>query len=266
MPMCHERCPHQVGCGRTGARNCRSDCTLLRTHSKSASSARTGGHRFGVRWRTRWRCGSNGFRRSDRFRHIRDSGTILACTGRRRCRRMWSMSRGWSATRHWRWTSIPTSWGIAAQPFWLFWRDGQRSRSHAPDFFARRADGTGVVTDCRPAARIKLRDEVAFAATARACASMGWVYRRVSEHDRVWLANVQWLAGYRHPRHRVESTAATLVAAFAKPQPLIGGARSAGDPVAVLPVLHHLLWSKELMVDLSQRLESMSIVSVAAAR
>ncbi|MCJ0948945.1 TnsA-like heteromeric transposase endonuclease subunit [Rhodococcus sp. ARC_M8] len=156
--------------------------------------------------------------------------------------------------------------GIAAQPFWLFWRDGQRSRSHAPDFFARRADGTGVVTDCRPAARIKLRDEVAFAATARACASMGWVYRRVSEHDRVWLANVQWLAGYRHPRHRVESTAATLVAAFAKPQPLIGGARSAGDPVAVLPVLHHLLWSKELMVDLSQRLESMSIVSVAAAR
>lgn len=94
---------------------------------------------------------------------------------------------------------------------------------------------------------------------------MGWVYRRVSEHDRVWLANVQWLAGYRHPRHRVESTVAALMAtAFAEPRPLIEGARSVGDPVAVLPVLHHLLWSKELMVDLSQRLESVSIVSAAA--
>lgn len=155
--------------------------------------------------------------------------------------------------------------GFAAQPFWLFWRDGHKRRSHAPDFFARRADGTGVVIDCRPAVRIKPRDAAAFAATARACASMGWVYRRVSEHDRVWLANVQWLAGYRHPRHRVESIVAALMAtAFAEPRPLIEGARSVGDPVAVLPVLHHLLWSKELMVDLSQRLESVSIVSAAA--
>ena len=114
------------------------------------------------------------------------------------------------------------------------------------------------------AARIKPRDEAAFAATERACASVGWIYRRVSEHDRVWLANVQWLAGYRHPRHRVKSTAAALVAAFAKSRPLIEGARSVGDPVAVSPVLYHLLWAKELMVDLSQRLESVSIVSAAA--
>lgn len=158
----------------------------------------------------------------------------------------------------------PDVTGFAAQPFWLFWRDGHRSRSHAPDFFARRADGTGVVVDCRPAARIKPRDEASFVATERACASMGWIYRRVSEHDPVWLTNVQWLAGYRHPRHRVDSTAAALVAAFAKSRPMIEGARSVGDPVAVLPVLHHLLWSKELIVDLSQRLESVSIVSAAA--
>ena len=158
----------------------------------------------------------------------------------------------------------PDVTGFAAQPFWLFWRDGHKRRSHAPDFFARRADGTGVVVDCRPAARIKPRDEAAFAATERACAAMGWAYRRVSEHDPVWLTNVQWLGGYRHPRHRVESTAAALLAAFAKSRPLIDGARSVGDPVAVLPVLHHLLWSKELMVDLSQRLESVSMVSTAA--
>ncbi len=42
----------------------------------------------------------------------------------------------------------PTVVGIASQPFWLSWRDdaGQLS-SHAPDFFARRADDTSVVVE-----------------------------------------------------------------------------------------------------------------------
>ena len=45
----------------------------------------------------------------------------------------------------------PTVVGIASQPFWLSWRDDAgKLISHAPDFFARRADGTSVVVDCRP--------------------------------------------------------------------------------------------------------------------
>jgi hypothetical protein len=85
--------------------------------------------------------------------------------------------------------------GFAAQPFWLSWPDIDRVRSHAPDFFARLADGTGVVIDCRPAARIKPRDAAAFAATERACTEVGWTYRLVSGHDTVWLSNVRCLAG-----------------------------------------------------------------------
>jgi hypothetical protein len=48
--------------------------------------------------------------------------------------------------------------GIASQPFWLFWiaADG-KPRSHAPDYFARLANGSGLVLDCRPANRIKPR-------------------------------------------------------------------------------------------------------------
>ena len=42
----------------------------------------------------------------------------------------------------------PTVVGIASQPFWLRWADEAGVRvSHAPDFFARRADGSGVVVD-----------------------------------------------------------------------------------------------------------------------
>ena len=42
----------------------------------------------------------------------------------------------------------PTVVGIASQPFWLSWRDeAGKLISHAPDFFARRADGTSVVVE-----------------------------------------------------------------------------------------------------------------------
>jgi hypothetical protein len=42
--------------------------------------------------------------------------------------------------------------GIASQPFWLFWTtvDGE-PRSHAPDYFARLADGSSLVLDVRAA-------------------------------------------------------------------------------------------------------------------
>src|SRR5664280_2889761 len=44
----------------------------------------------------------------------------------------------------------PAVVGIASQPFWLFWQHDGKLRSHAPDYFARRADGSAVVVDCRP--------------------------------------------------------------------------------------------------------------------
>lgn len=59
--------------------------------------------------------------------------------------------------------------GIASQPFWLFWTAEGKSRSHAPDYFARRADGLSLVLDVRPAERIKPRDRAAFEATRSAC-------------------------------------------------------------------------------------------------
>jgi hypothetical protein len=41
----------------------------------------------------------------------------------------------------------PDITGIASQPFWLHWRDEDgRGRRHAPDFFARRADGSGQLS------------------------------------------------------------------------------------------------------------------------
>ena len=149
---------------------------------------------------------------------------------------------------------------FAPQPFRLAWVDGSGDRSHVPDFFARRADGTGIVVDCRPPNRIQQRDRELFDATARVCAAVGWEFRLVGGHDPIWLANVRWLAGYRHVRYQVEPSSSRLLEVFAEPMALADGAALVGDPVAVFPVLYHLLWTHRLRADLATRLEGWSMV------
>ncbi len=157
--------------------------------------------------------------------------------------------------------------GIASQPFRLSWTgDEGQVRWHVPDFFARRADGSAVVVDCRSAERRGPRDLAAFEATRKACDLAGWEYRLVGAPDPIATANLRWLAGYRHPRHDIPEVAAALRAAFAEPAPLMAGAEAAGDPIAVLPVLFHLLWRQELATDLSVPLHpSAAVTSMAAA-
>ncbi|AJT62579.3 hypothetical protein T261_0890 [Streptomyces lydicus] len=157
----------------------------------------------------------------------------------------------------------PAVVGISSQPFWLFWKSaGGKPLSHAPDYFARRDDGSAIVVDCRPVERRKERDRVKFAATETACDQVGWEFRLVGAADPVLVRNVRWLAGYRHARHRLEPVASRLLEAFAEPVALMDGACAVGEPVVVLPVLFHLLWSHELAVDVSVPLHAGSRVSL----
>jgi hypothetical protein len=39
----------------------------------------------------------------------------------------------------------PEAVAFSSQPFWLTWPVGRKERRHAPDYFARLADGTGMV-------------------------------------------------------------------------------------------------------------------------
>jgi hypothetical protein len=145
--------------------------------------------------------------------------------------------------------------GVAAQPMWLHWAaDSGRAVRHAPDFFARRADGTGVVIDVRADGRIGEKDAAVFAATAQVCAQVGWGYQRVGELGPVRAANLRWLSGYRHRRFAQPGLAARLGEVFAEPGPLLAGAAAAGDPVAVLPVLFGMLWRGELAAGLDAAL------------
>ncbi|MEU9713556.1 TnsA-like heteromeric transposase endonuclease subunit [Streptomyces sp. NPDC047967] len=162
----------------------------------------------------------------------------------------------------------PEVTGLQSQPFWLFWEDGRGKRvSHAPDYFARFEDGRGLVVDCRPLDRIDARSVAKFEATRAACVSAGWGYRVVGAVDAVRMGNVRWLAGYRHPRHGVAGgVVERLLALFSVPSPLVGQASLMGDPIAVLPVVFHLLWQGRLGADLSRPLTDTTLVSRVEGR
>ncbi|MGW7633711.1 TnsA-like heteromeric transposase endonuclease subunit [Streptomyces griseoincarnatus] len=161
----------------------------------------------------------------------------------------------------------PQVTGLLSQPMWLFWEDEQGKQiSHAPDYFARFEDGRGLLVDCRPLDRIDPRSAAKFAAARTACEALGWGYRVVGEVDPVRMANVRWLAGYRHPRHWADEGLVTrLLALFSVPSPLVAQAALLGDPIAVLPAVFHLLWLGRLTTDLSQPLSDATLVSQSEA-
>ncbi|MBD0742924.1 hypothetical protein BG418_01005 [Streptomyces sp. CBMA152] len=153
--------------------------------------------------------------------------------------------------------------GIAGRPVRLLWRDGRgRERSWVPQLFARYADGTGMLADCPSHAEAGGQRALAAAAVmTQACTQAGFVYRRLEPLDEVVEANVKWLAGYRHPRNRGRAgLLEAVVDVFAQPRPLIKGVAEVGDPIEVLPVAFHALWSGRLVALLEMPLHGHAVV------
>lgn len=138
--------------------------------------------------------------------------------------------------------------GVMSQPFWLHWSDGVH---HAPDYFVRRRDGSSLVVDVRDDGQISAADQEKFDRSGAACKTVGWDYRRVGVLDPVLRANLRWLSGYRHSRVVRPAVAEQLIAAFGRMRPLMDGVGAVGTPLAVLPVLFHLMWFGRLTADLA---------------
>ena len=123
------------------------------------------------------------------------------------------------------------------------------------------------MVDVRAGDRVDERTAEAFAATERACSTVGWEFRHVGVPGPALMTNLRWLARYRHPRcaGRPE-IAARLQEIFAGPTPLLTGAENVGDRLAVLPALFHRMWRQELVADLAhERLGPTTLVRAAGS-
>jgi hypothetical protein len=122
-----------------------------------------------------------------------------------------------------------------------------------------------VVVDVRADDRIEAKDAEVFAVTAEACARVGWEFRRVGEIDPVLAGNVRWLARYRHPRCAGPAeVTGRLRQTFAHGGPLLAGAAEAGDALATLPALFHMMWRQDLVADVARaRLGPATLVRTA---
>jgi hypothetical protein len=159
---------------------------------------------------------------------------------------------------------------IAAQPFRLTFRTDGKDCVHVPDYFVRHVDGSATVVDCRAADgrrpraagdRADLTDAAEAAVTA-----VGWSYRRMGRVPEPFGANLRWLAGYRHPRFGIGPVMPRLEEVFAAPLGLAQGVQRCGSPIAVLPVLFHMLWHGHLSTELHTAVldEMSTVVQVAA--
>ncbi|WP_162243495.1 TnsA-like heteromeric transposase endonuclease subunit [Leifsonia sp. Root4] len=155
---------------------------------------------------------------------------------------------------------------ISAQPFLIDFGRKRSPSTHVPDFFFVRRDGTQSVLDVRPVTRIDEKGMNSFLATHDVCASIGWRYDVFAWIDPTYLNNIQWLAGYRHPRNAPPAELErTLLDCYARPKPI-------SEVVAGLPQCHparvtawsyHLLWKRALTTNMRTPLSEHHLIQGA---
>jgi hypothetical protein len=162
----------------------------------------------------------------------------------------------------------PAVAAIAAQPFCVVAEVNGRTRRHVPDFLLVDADGLVRVVNVKPAEQMtvpKVAEALEWA--GKVFAGRGWRHEVWSGADSVVLANVRFLAGYRH-RDRVEADAVAAVEEMVtRPVSLGAVERALADRFAVevcRPALLHLVWRGVLRAALDEPLSSATMLERAA--
>jgi len=154
---------------------------------------------------------------------------------------------------------------ILSQPFLMEGDDHGTTRKHIPDYLLSRPDGSVCVVDVKPAAKLQIpavRDSLDW--TRREVEAHGWEYRVCSEPDPVPLANVQFLAGYRHGFQfdpgQVDAAADVLGAPVTFGEAVRAVTPIAGEPPFARSLVLHLLWTQRLRTNLSHLLSTTSVL------
>lgn len=152
---------------------------------------------------------------------------------------------------------------LVAQPFLLEFDGGRR---HTPDLLAEHADGRVVVWDARPVEKRDEKFNQVTDLTASVCESVGWEFAAFDSPETTEQLNLLWLRNYRHApgwphtdlRRNLIRRAATPISVGE----LISSDLGDGHLTALI---WHLLWTGDLVIDLSQRITPETLVTASEA-
>jgi len=155
---------------------------------------------------------------------------------------------------------------VLSQPFRLLFESVDGPLAHIPDFLLFSSTGAHWLVDVRPRARIEDLDVVRFAAAARMAVSAGWRYTVVAE----WRGHVCTVIDALSQRRRELDDRLGLepcLREVAGRGPVEFGDLVEATPWPVVARAHaiHLLWHRELGVDLGRPLGDGSVVWLAGA-
>ncbi|GAB3794959.1 TnsA-like heteromeric transposase endonuclease subunit [Humibacter antri] len=154
---------------------------------------------------------------------------------------------------------------IRSQPFLIEGWDGDRMRRHVPDYLLVRADHSVCVVDVKPASKLpslRVRDSLEWSRSV--VEGRGWDYLIQTEPDTTELSNLKFLAGYRR---RFQFDQVLIDRARAR----LGAPVTFGEAVTVVAepplgtltaraVVLHLLWTGDLVTDMSTLLHAESVL------
>ena len=149
---------------------------------------------------------------------------------------------------------------ITSQPMEIAFDDGS---VHFPDFMAMHADHRQVVYDVKP---LKFMDDdtiAQFDKTRAICKRVGWDYEVIHEMPPMVRENIAWLWSFKHYGYRPAPEVVTrLLAALQSPLTLIDAARAMqmNSIPAARSALFHLIWARDINIDLTSRLTDKTIV------
>jgi hypothetical protein len=159
----------------------------------------------------------------------------------------------------------PDVHAIVGQPFRLIGADGRRIRRHVPDILVVNDDGGVTIVDVKAPDKRDDPDVMALMRwTERTVGLRGWGFEEWYGAPPQRLANVRFLAGYRRKRLIAEDLIPAVQRAVPAGLTIADIERSVGEssPALVRPVVLHLLWTGELVADMTRPLDALTFVKL----
>ena len=155
---------------------------------------------------------------------------------------------------------------IVAQPFLLTIDINGRTRRHIPDFLLV-TDTGAVVVDVKPQHRLAdPKVSSTFAWTRTVVNARGWRYEVASEPPVIELANIRFLAGYRRSALVDDALVRQVRAAEIDGATLAEAMKQIREPApTVRATILHLMWTQELIIDMTQPLTARTVIRRRAA-